>query len=342
MKNIHITICFCFLLFNIYNINAQNKKEQIETLLLTNDSIAKELSLIKLKIKTDSSTFYNKIKELETKLFLIDSIQKIAKIQSTEISYLKNKENSYHKKIELIDQLDYVWVENVSNEPDTDENGKIIGKSPEEFQAYYSSTLSYLEKKSKNSIPSICSSEIRSLSRESIPKMIDWERFNDKDKFCYCMIYPENYSQSCSFINIIPGQEKYIMANLPSYASGIQEGEGTFQWSPRQLNFLLANREKVIDWIMTDSKNENRIGQNYKSVLSFLKAYEYSNEIINIAKKDNLDNDYWSLILNLNAQNNSVNGLLLSNFISNDKLILRNKENIDRIIQISKIINEAP
>lgn len=342
MKNLHFTICFCFLLFNLNNINAQNKKEQIETLLLKNDSIAKELSLIKLKFKNDSLTLSSKIIDLETKLFLIDSIQKITKIQAAEISYLKKKENSYHKTIELIDQLDYVWVENFSNISDQDENNNNIWKSPEEFQAYYSSTLSYLEKKSKNSIPSICSSEIRSLSRESIPKMIDWERFNDKDKFCYCMIYPENFSQSCSPINIIPGQEKYIMANLPSYASGIQEGEGTFQWSPRQLNFLLANREKVIDWIMTDSKNENRIGQNYKSVLSFLKAYEYSNEIINIAKKDNLDNDYWSLILNLNAQNNSVNGLLLSNFISNDKLILRNKENIDRIIQISKIINEAP
>jgi hypothetical protein len=342
MKNLHFIICFCCLLFDACNINAQNKKEQIEALLMNNDSIANELSLFKLKIKTDSLTLTNKLKDLDTKLHILDSIQKIINIQSSDISYLKNKENSYRKSIELIDKLEYVWVENVSNEPDIDENGNIVGKSPEEFQAYYSSTLSYLKIKSKNSIPSICSNEIRSLSRESIPKMIDWDSFNDKDKFCYCMMYPENYSQSCSFINIIPGQEKYIMANLPSYASGIQEGEGTFQWSPRQLNFLLANREKVIDWIMIDSKNENRIGQNYKSVLSFLKAIEYTNEIINIAKKDNLDNDYWSLILNLNSQNNGVNGLLLSNFISDEKLILRNTENIDRIIQISKIINEVP
>jgi hypothetical protein len=325
-----------------FNSFAQSKKEQIDLLIAKNDSLISELNILKSKSESDYQTLSERLLNLENKLMLLDSVQYTLKIQANEINSLKNIEEPYVQIINQISLLDYKWVESIFYEPIFNDEGTQIGPTFEEFQNIYSSTLSYLDQKSQNSIPSFCSSTLKFLYEQGISSSeIDWNEFSETEKFSYCMLFPEDYSQSCAGTPIIPGQEYYITSTFPTYASGLFKGEGTYQWSPRQLSFLLNNREKVIDWIISESRNENRIGQNYKSTLSLLIAKESIPEIIDIALKDIRDNDYWSLLLNICSKVNSLGGLLIGNFISDDKMLILSQKNINAIIEISQLINEG-
>jgi hypothetical protein len=360
MKNLNLTVTFLIVSFTIFS---QSKKEQINELLLINDSLKQEINSVRLQSEKEILYLKNQIIKIEEKIINIESIQSlnIQKYddfinffdslqtmyikQSNEINYLIKKDESFRTIIQLINDLETKWIEAV--EPVFQQEGEgsqtdVAGETIEDFNEHYSQTLKYIEQKSKNSIPSFCPNSLKTLSIHEIePSKIKWDAFTEIEKFCYCMLYPENYSQSCSFNSIFPGQENIITSTFPNFSSGSTDfGDGSYQWSPRQISFLISNREKVLNWVMSESKKDNRIGQNYKSTLYLLNSHESIPQIIETAKKDIKDNDYWSLLLSLCSESSSLEGIIIKKYISDDKLITKNEHNINKIIEISKLVYE--
>lgn len=110
-----------------------------------------------------------------------------------------------------------------------------------------------------------------------------------REKFTYVMIHAESTSQNCDIPEYQKDIEKKIFAHL---LSGFNEAE----WSQRQMDFLVENRDSVINLIKESVSRSKRMGVNYKEALLEINAWEAIPFIIEYAKSTPLDKDALTLL----------------------------------------------
>lgn len=122
-----------------------------------------------------------------------------------------------------------------------------------------------------------------------------WQDLSLREKFTYCMINPEIYSQNCDGFPEVD-EEKKIFAQLPI-------GDREQRLSERQFNFLKDNRDSVLALITESINRTGYIGLNYKEVLVELNARHLIPFLIQIYNKTKKDGDILT-VLNLLMKRN--------------------------------------
>lgn len=115
-----------------------------------------------------------------------------------------------------------------------------------------------------------------------------WQGLSLREKFTYCMVNPEIYSQNCDGFPEVD-EEKKIFAQLPI-------GDREQRLSERQFNFLKDNRDSVIALVTESITRTGYIGLNYKEVLFELNAVKLIPTIIGIYNKTKKDGDILTLL----------------------------------------------
>jgi hypothetical protein len=109
-----------------------------------------------------------------------------------------------------------------------------------------------------------------------------WDAFTAKEKFTYCMIHQEAYSQNCDAEPPVQDEQKKIFAYIPD--SHYEE-----DLSNRQTDFLKKNKDSVLAWIKETVNAKKRIGLNLKEAIiagNIKQAIPFLIEFFNKTKKD--------------------------------------------------------
>jgi hypothetical protein len=110
-----------------------------------------------------------------------------------------------------------------------------------------------------------------------------YKKLTVQEKFVYCIIHPESYSQICDAMMPIQDEQKKIFASLP-------ETYDDYNLSERQKLFMKTNRDTVMAMIKDCvNKNNKRIGANFKRYIVLINGREmipWLVEIYNLKKKD--------------------------------------------------------
>jgi hypothetical protein len=117
-----------------------------------------------------------------------------------------------------------------------------------------------------------------------------------KEKFTYCMLHAEAFSQSCADFPPIQDEHNKIMANL-------EEGFNPYAWSDRQTKFLKANKDSVINWLKESIVKRNRIGLNFKIAIIEINAIPMIPFLIEFYNKNKKDHDIVTVLTNLMKEN---------------------------------------
>jgi hypothetical protein len=109
-----------------------------------------------------------------------------------------------------------------------------------------------------------------------------WDAFSLKEKFTYCMIHQESFSQNCDAEPPVEEEQKKIFAYIPDldYEADL---------SNRQTDFLKKNKDSVLAWIKETATAKKRVGLNLKEAIivsSLKQAIPFLVEFFNTAKKD--------------------------------------------------------
>jgi len=157
-----------------------------------------------------------------------------------------------------------------------------------------------------------------------------------REKFTYHMIYPESYSQNCDVSPPIIGEEKKISGSLPDIFN-------ESNWSKRQLDFLVSNRDSVMALIRESVSRSKRMGLNYKTAIVEVNGREMIPFLIEFYRIDQKDNDILTVLMLLLKKNkykpfmNSASFIKLYGAKSNyQSFITLNKDNVDLIISRAK------
>lgn len=133
------------------------------------------------------------------------------------------------------------------------------------------------------------------LEEVTIMSSKDYMSLTLREKFTYHMINPESYSQNCDVEPPIQDEHKKIFGHLPdSYAE--------LNWSERQRDFLLANRDSVMEIIKESANRSKRIGLNYKMALVEIKAVEMVPFLVEYFKRDHKDLDILTVLMEFMAE----------------------------------------
>lgn len=103
-----------------------------------------------------------------------------------------------------------------------------------------------------------------------------------REKFTYHMIHAESYSQNCDAMPPIQDEHKKIFAYIP-------DAFDEYNWSRRQIDFFLNNRDSVIAFISESIRRTKRAGVNFKHAVIQMNAKEMIPLLIqtyNLTKKD--------------------------------------------------------
>jgi hypothetical protein len=114
-----------------------------------------------------------------------------------------------------------------------------------------------------------------------------------EEKFTYCMIHAEDFSQNCSMMMPIEQEQTKIFAFVPDAFGGEQI------WSERQMSFLTKNRVKVLPLLRSTIRSHHRVGVNLKAAITHLSATELIPELISAYKRDRRDNDILTVLMTL-------------------------------------------
>lgn len=112
------------------------------------------------------------------------------------------------------------------------------------------------------------------------------------EKFTYCMIHAEDFSQNCDMMPVVVGSEKKIFG-YPA------EAFDSWTWSKRQESFLTDNRPKVIALLRDTIKTHRRVGANLKDAIVTLEAYQLIPDLVRAFNRDKRDLDILSVLLEL-------------------------------------------
>lgn len=119
-----------------------------------------------------------------------------------------------------------------------------------------------------------------------------WTALTTKEKFTYCMLHGEDFSQNCNMMPLLDGMESKIFA-FP--ASSFDEDA----WSKRQRDFLHAHRGTAIQLLRQTIRRRHRVGSNLKEAVTELKARELVPDLIAVYKRDRRDQDILSTLMDL-------------------------------------------
>lgn len=117
-----------------------------------------------------------------------------------------------------------------------------------------------------------------------------------REKFTYVMIHGESFSQICDAFPPIQEEQTKIMGYLPDVLS--EEN-----WSTRQKQFLMANRDSVMSFVQLLTLPKHRMGINLKKALLEVNGLEMIPFIIQEYKANPKDRDLLT-VLNLFMLNN--------------------------------------
>jgi hypothetical protein len=117
-----------------------------------------------------------------------------------------------------------------------------------------------------------------------------WDAFTSKEKFTYCMINPESFSQNCDAMPPIEDEHKKIFPNLP-------DANFEADLSERQTIFLKKNKDSVIAWIKESANAKKRIGVNFKEVLVNINAKQAIPYLIEFYNKTKKDHDILTILI---------------------------------------------
>lgn len=118
----------------------------------------------------------------------------------------------------------------------------------------------------------------------------DYLTLSLREKFTYHMIYTEAYSQNCDATPPIIDEHKKIFAQLPDIF-----GEGN--WSSRQRDFLVGNKDSVLAIIEESANRSKRLGANYKMAIVEVNGLEMIPFLIEFYKRDYKDHDILTTLL---------------------------------------------
>ena len=157
-----------------------------------------------------------------------------------------------------------------------------------------------------------------------------------REKFTYHMIYPESYSQNCDVSAPIIDEEKKILGNLPDVFS-------ESNWSRKQLDFMVSNRDSVLSLIKESVNRSKRMGLNYKTAIVEVNGREMIPFLIDFYLTDRKDNDILTVLTLLLKKNEYKPFMTSASFIklygkkSNyQSFINLNKDNVELIISRAK------
>ena len=124
-----------------------------------------------------------------------------------------------------------------------------------------------------------------------------YNSFSPREKFTYNMLHGEWFSQNCEAMPPIQDEQTKIFSYLPDVFD-------EFSWSDRQLEFFKANKDSVMEWIMTSASKNNRVGINYKHVILEINATGMIPFLIKTYSVTKKDHDILTLLMLLMKENN--------------------------------------
>jgi hypothetical protein len=112
-----------------------------------------------------------------------------------------------------------------------------------------------------------------------------------QEKFSYCMLHGEDFSQNCSAMPEILDEQKKIFPYFPG-----PFGDEAI-WSDRQRAFLDNNRTKVVKMLRETIAARQRVGINLKQAIVYVKANELIPDLISVYKRDRKDHDLLTVMM---------------------------------------------
>jgi len=109
------------------------------------------------------------------------------------------------------------------------------------------------------------------------------------DKFTYCMLHGEVFSQNCDGMPATLGEEKMI------FGHPLGPWFGQNQWSDRQKSFLHHNRTAVVGLLRSTIRSNSRVGCNLKMAITELDAWELIPDLAASYNKAKQDGDILSV-----------------------------------------------
>lgn len=117
-----------------------------------------------------------------------------------------------------------------------------------------------------------------------------------REKFTYHMIHPEVSSQNCDIPTPILEEDLKIFGSLPDVFDEAN-------WSERQLNFLISNRDSVLSLISESVNRSKKVGLNYKTAIAYVNGWEVIPVLIKTYKIDHKDHDILTVLIQLMKKN---------------------------------------
>ena len=117
-----------------------------------------------------------------------------------------------------------------------------------------------------------------------------WPKMSTQERFTYCMLHGELFSQNCSEMPWFVDEEKKVFSYPPPFAYG-QE-----QWSKRQEAFLKQRRGAVVGLLRRTIRERGRVGVNLKNAIIEIKAVELIPELVTVYNRDRKDQDILSVL----------------------------------------------
>jgi len=117
-----------------------------------------------------------------------------------------------------------------------------------------------------------------------------------REKFTFCMIHGETFSQNCDAMPPIQDEDKKIFAYLP-------DALGEYSHSERQRNFLKVNADSVVALIKESITRTGYVGLNYKHTIVELNAVSLIPHLLDLYNKTKKDRDIltvFNLLMRLN------------------------------------------
>jgi hypothetical protein len=111
-----------------------------------------------------------------------------------------------------------------------------------------------------------------------------------KEKFTYCMIHPESFSQNCDAMPPVLDEQKKIFAFLP-------DAYDELSLSDRQMKFLNSNKDSVLSWIKQVATEKNRVGVNFKEVIVAIGSKSIVPFLVDFYKKTKKDHDILTTLI---------------------------------------------
>lgn len=163
--------------------------------------------------------------------------------------------------------------------------------------------IAYVKYRAKVTVPPYGLAKVNKEIKEARDKIMDYDdgsilgissknfkALSLREKFTYCMIYPEVYSQNCDVYVPKEDEESKIFSQTMSWMNEVS-------WSERQLIFMRENRDSVMGLIRESTLRSKRMGANYKETIVELNAWEMIPFVIQYFQGNRKDKDALTVLL---------------------------------------------